>query len=165
MSKRRMIDPTVAAMMEEDAGKGVSTKFSDNACCYPTDGHDEWYDALHAFDLYLKGTMDGDTAPLLALLRAGGSPLCHVADLLDRLTTKNNRTPSYKLTDADIRNLAVERDVAGLAKLNRRKGIANPYEAAIDAVAARLGMTHSVVGRICEGKHGGHVRTKKRLKP
>lgn len=159
MSKRRMIDPTVAALMEEDAGKGVSTKLSDsNRLLVTDDGNADWYDA---FDFYVHG----DKNPLLTLLRSDRELTPdlqhHLANALEGRGRNGKRLSSYEVSEEIATIHAAIQAVMGHTSRRNPKRLRR--KEAIEKVAKGYRLDADTLASALDGKHGAYRRLKKRL--
>jgi hypothetical protein len=117
--KRPPLTPEQWEEINRDAGKGLSTRFSDNGFWLPHDVDEEAIEALVLLD-----DSDGkNKQPLIKMLRRRGrmypadrDVYFYVADVLDRYQLKRKpgkrQTPTYDLTDVERRLEMAKSDIA-----------------------------------------------------
>lgn len=145
-------------LMEEDAGKGVSTELSDFAFWLDDiDRNWDWYKALLALD------EEGNNRPIIRLLKAKAPPVSisvHLADvfnrydLVPRKTTGPKARPTYQRSKAMI---VLESAVQEVRERARRI----PREQAIEKAALRRKLNPDTLREACDGKHGGLNRARR----
>jgi hypothetical protein len=162
-TRQEALDPELEALIKADAGKGVSTKLTDNAF-WLDDNNMEWYEALEAID------KRGDKTELLTLLRTRDLPCeigIHLANLLERydLTRKNRPgrppTPSYDLSGPEaMLKLAVN-------AVRTRVLDGMPVSKAIAEVASHssYGITDEKLGNAYDDRRGSTRRMNRRMRP
>lgn len=166
-----MRKPTPAEMMTEDAGKGISSKLSDNAFWVALAVPEALLDALQAFDQAHTGrdvaAQARAKAELAKQLRAA-PPLpevnAYIADLLERYRFTlaqaqggRRRTPLYDLTETDRR--------LELAKGHMRDLIAGgrPQGEALRKAAAQFNVKATRLSAYYDGTDTGLRRRRAKL--
>jgi hypothetical protein len=138
-----------------DAGKGLSTRFSDNAFWLPNDVDEGVIEALKLLD-----DSDGENKqPLIKILRQRGrmypahrDVYFYVADVLDRYQLKRKRggqkTPAYDRTDVERRLEMAKSEIANGKSLQQ--------------AAADWGLNPNALENFRLGKRGSTRRMKHR---
>ncbi|MGB3043122.1 MAG: hypothetical protein WBB98_08030 [Xanthobacteraceae bacterium] len=160
---KQVLDKKLADMMAAEGGRGNSTRYSDNSAWLPSDGDDDWYDALHEFD------QRRDKTALLSML-CSSEPMSdavrrHLANLIERYRFVKPRggtvTPSYHKTPAQQKMWAAKMEVRRLVheeKPAKRLSV----EAAVAVVARKFGLKPTTLQNAYYGRTGDAQRQRRR---
>lgn len=160
---KQAVDKKLADKMASDGGRGNSAKYSDNSAWLPSDGDDDWYDALHALD------KRKDKTALLSML-CSSEPMSdavrrHLADLIERYKFVKPRggavTPSYDKTPAQEKKWMAKMEVRRLVH-EERPAKRLSVDDAVDVVAPRFGLSKKTLKNDYYGRTGDAQRQRKR---